>query len=50
MLAAIVTINTPVARRHHFDMELGGTLPLHCVQIMSLKERDFIQICTVMHE
>lgn len=50
LLAAIVTINTPVSLSVIISIwSWAGLCRAVRVQIMSLKERDFIQICTVMH-
>ena len=50
LLAAIVTINTPVSLSVIISIwSWAGLCRAVPVQIMSLKERDFIQICTVMH-
>ncbi len=50
LLAAIVTINTPVSLAVIISIwSWAGLCRSIRVQIMSLKERDFIQICTVMH-
>ena len=50
LLAAIVTINTPVSLSVIISLwSWAGLCRAVRVQIMSLKERDFIQICTVMH-
>ena len=50
LLAAIVTINTPVSLAVIISIwSWEGLCRSIRVQIMSLKERDFIQICTVMH-
>ncbi len=50
LLAAIVTINTPVSLAVIISIwSWAGLCRAVRVQIMSLKERDFIQICTVMH-
>ncbi len=49
LLAAIVTINTPVSLAVIISIwSWAGLCRSIRVQIMSLKERDFIQICTVM--
>ena len=50
LLAAIVTINTPVSLSVIISIwSWAGLCRAVRVQLMSLKERDFIQICTVMH-
>ena len=50
LLAAIVTINTPVSLSVIISIwSWAGLCRAVRVQIMSLNERDFIQICTVMH-
>ncbi|HIZ72684.1 MAG TPA: ABC transporter permease [Candidatus Gallimonas intestinavium] len=50
LLAAIVTINTPVSLSVIISIwSWAGLCRAVRVQIMSLKERDFIQICAVMH-
>lgn len=50
LLAAIVTINKPVSLSVIISIwSWAGLCRAVRVQIMSLKERDFIQICTVMH-
>ncbi len=50
LLAAIVTINTPVSLAVVISIwSWAGLCRAIRVQVMSLKERDFIQICTVMH-
>lgn len=50
LLAAIVTINTPVSLALIISLwSWAGLCRAIRVQIMSLKERDFIQICGVMH-
>ena len=50
LLAAVVTINTPVSLSVIISIwSWAGLCRAVRVQIMSLKERDFIQICTVMH-
>ena len=50
LLAAIVTINTPVSLSVIISIwSWAGLCRAVRVQIMRLKERDFIQICTVMH-
>lgn len=50
LLAAIVTINTPFALAVVISMfGWAGLCRAIRVQVMSLKERDFIQICRVMH-
>lgn len=49
LLAAIVTINTPVSLSVIISIwSWAGLCRAVRVQIMSLKERDFIQICSVM--
>ncbi len=50
LLAAIVTISTPISLAVIISVwSWAGLCRSIRVQIMSLKERDFIQICTVMH-
>lgn len=50
LLAAIVTIDTPFSLAVVISLwSWAGLCRAIRVQIMSLKERDFIQICTVMH-
>ncbi len=50
LLAAIVTINTPLSLAVIISIwSWAGLCRSVRVQIMSLKERDFIQICAVMH-
>ena len=50
LLAAILTINTPIMLAIVISIwSWAGLCRAIRVQIMSLKERDFIQICTVMH-
>ena len=50
LLAAIVTIDTPFSLAVVISLwSWAGLCRAIRVQILSLKERDFIQICTVMH-
>ncbi len=50
LLAAIMTIDTPIMLSLVISLwSWAGLCRAIRVQIMSLKERDFIQICTVMH-
>ena len=50
LLAAIVTISTPISLAVIISVwSWAGLCRSIRVQIMSLKERDFVQICTVMH-
>lgn len=50
LLAALITINTPVSLALIISLwSWAGLCRAVRIQVMSLKERDFIQICTVMH-
>lgn len=50
LLAAIITINTPISLAIIISIwSWAGLCRSIRIQIMSLKERDFIQICKVMH-
>lgn len=50
LLAAIITINTPVTLALVISLwSWAGLCRAVRIQVMSIKERDFIQICTVMH-
>lgn len=50
LLAALITIETPAAMAAIVSLwSWAGLCRAVRVQVLSLKERDFIQICTVMH-
>ncbi len=50
LLAAIIVIDTPISFALVISLfSWAGLCRAIRIQIMSLKERDFIQICTVMH-
>lgn len=50
LLAAIVTINTPASLSLVISLwSWAGLCRAIRIQVMSIKERDFIQICRVMH-
>ncbi len=50
LLASLITIETPIAMAAVVSLwSWAGLCRSIRVQVLSLKERDFIQICTVMH-